>query len=429
MHSLLEWKNKPNRKPLVIMGARQVGKTWLMKEFGRSHFKKTAYISFYNNERMKKVFESDYDINRIMATVNIEVGFTVKQGETLIIFDEIQNAPKAFESLKYFCENAPEYYVIAAGSLLGVALHEGISYPVGKVDLLHLYPLSFREFLYAVGEKGLADLLKTKDYALIDSFKDKYVYHLKNYYFVGGMPEAVEVFRHNNDYQGARQVQKNIVIQYRGDFGKHADNRELPRINMVWDAIPMQLAKENKKFFFGKIKAGARSAEFEKAIEWLTDAGLIYKVYRVNEPRIPLAAYKEFSVYKIFMLDIGILGAMSELDAGSLLDGNRLFVEFNGALAEQYVHQQLLCETQYTPYYCGTQKSTFEQDFLLQIGMDAVPIEVKAEGNISSPSLKAFHEKFAPKKSIRLSLLSYTDQGWLCNVPLYAVCNLYGLKI
>ena len=424
MKKLEAWKNDDNRKPLVIMGARQVGKTWLMKEFGRLYYKKVAYISFYNNEAMKHVFEQDYDINRIVSAINIEVGFTISSDDTLIIFDEIQNAPKAFESLKYFYEDAPEYHIMVAGSLLGVALHEGISYPVGKVTTLNLYPLNFREFLYAVGEKGLADALETKDYDLIDSFSEKYIYHLKNYFYVGGMPEVVSKFINNNDYIAARELQKEIVLQYKGDFGKHISPNELPRINMVWDSIPMQLAKENKKFFFGQIKKGARSAEFEKAIQWLVDSGLVYRVHKVNEPHIPLSAYKEISFFKLFFVDIGLLGAMSELDLHSVIEGNRLFVEFKGALTEQYVLQQIMCDTTYTPYYYGTASATFEQDFLIQKGMDAVPIEVKAETNIHSKSLKAFYDKFHPSISIRLSLLNYKEQDWLVNIPLYAVSNM-----
>ena len=424
MKKLEAWKNDDNRKPLVIMGARQVGKTWLMKEFGRLYYKKVAYISFYNNEAMKHVFEQDYDINRIVSAINIEVGFTISSDDTLIIFDEIQNAPKAFESLKYFYEDAPEYHIMVAGSLLGVALHEGISYPVGKVTTLNLYPLNFREFLYAVGEKGLADALETKDYDLIDSFSEKYIYHLKNYFYVGGMPEVVSKFINNNDYIAARELQKEIVLQYKGDFGKHISPNELPRINMVWDSIPMQLAKENKKFFFGQIKKGARSAEFEKAIQWLVDSGLVYRVHKVNEPHIPLSAYKELSFFKLFFVDIGLLGAMSELDLHSVIEGNRLFVEFKGALTEQYVLQQIMSDTTYTPYYYGTASATFEQDFLIQKGMDAVPIEVKAETNIHSKSLKAFYDKFHPSISIRLSLLNYKKQDWLVNIPLYAVSNM-----
>lgn len=424
INALLKWKENPHRKPLVIMGARQVGKTWLMKEFGRKYYKNVAYISFYNNEAVKNIFESDYDIERILPYLNIEAGFAIKPEETLIIFDEIQNAPKAFESLKYFCEDAPEYHIMAAGSLLGVALHEGVSYPVGKVDILKLYPLNFREFLYAVDEKPLADALLTKDYDLIDSFAGKYIYHLKNYYYTGGMPEVVESFRQKHDYNEVRTIQETILTQYQGDFGKHAGANEVPRINMVWESIPIQLAKENKKFFFGKMKKGARSADFEVAVQWLVDCGLVHKVSRVNEPRIPLAAYKDFSAYKLFASDIGLLGAMSELDARSIIEGNTLFTEFKGALTEQYVLQQMISDTKYKPYYFGTEKAVFEQDFLIQKDMAAVPIEVKAETNVRSQSLKAFYDKFKPKYSVRFSLLPYRNQEWLINIPLYAVCNL-----
>lgn len=424
MKKLEEWNTSNNRKPLVIRGARQVGKTWLMKEFGRLHYEKVAYISFYNNEAMNRVFEQDYNVNRIISAINIEAGFTVSSSDTLIIFDEIQNSPKAFEALKCFYEEAPEYHIMVAGSLLEVALHEGISYPVGKVTTLDLYPLNFREFLYAVGESKLADALETKDYSLIDGFSEKYIYHLKNYFYVGGMPEAVNCFLNNNDYFAAREVQKEIVQQYKGDFGKHIPSNELPRINMVWDSIPMQLAKDNKKFFFGHIKKGARSSEFEKAIQWLVDSGLIYRVHKVNEPHVPLSAYKELSFFKLFFVDIGLLGAMSELDLHSVIEGNRLFVEFKGALTEQYVLQQIMSDTGYTPYYYGTESATFEQDFLIQKEMDAVPIEVKAETNIRSQSLKAFYDKFHPGLSIRLSLLNYKEQDWMVNIPLYAVCNM-----
>lgn len=421
---LEKWKHKKNRKPMVLMGARQVGKTWLMKTFGERNYKKVAYISFYNNQAMKNIFESDYDIKRILPYLNIEVGFSITPEDTLIIFDEIQNAPKAFESLKYFYEEAPEYHIIVAGSLFGVALHQGVSYPVGKVDLLNLYPLSFREFLYAMDEKSLADALITKDYNLINNFSEKYIYHLKNYYFVGGMPEVVDSFRQNHDYNEVRNIQKNILSQYKGDFGKHASANEITKINMVWDSIPMQLAKENKKFFFGKIKEGARSSEFEIAIQWLTDSGLVHKVNRVTEPKLPLSAYKNFSIYKLFILDIGLLCAMSELDAKTILDENNLFVEFKGALTEQYVLQQLICDTNYTPYYFGTDKATFEQDFLIQKENEIIPIEVKASTNVRSQSLKTFSEKYKPKLSVRFSLLPYCDQTWMINIPLFAVCNL-----
>lgn len=424
INALLQWKNKDNRKPLIIMGARQVGKTWLMKEFGRTNYEKVAYISFYNNKRMDEVFQNDFDVKRIIMNLNIEAGVTITPGDTLIILDEIQDSPKVLESLKYFCEEAPQYHVVAAGSLLGVTIHEGVSYPVGKVDLLDLYPLNFREFLYAMEEQGLADALETKDYTLIDNFSDKYLFWLKNYYYTGGMPAVVDAFRMHRDYAEVRQIQNDIVRQYEGDFGKHIDTHTLPRIRLVWDSVPMQLAKENKKFFFGQIKKGARSSEYELAIQWLVDCGLVYKVNRVNEPNMPLKAYKSMNAYKLFLLDVGLLGALSELEAESILDGNDIFVEFKGALTEQYVLQQLISDTRYTPYYFGTEKATFEQDFLVQRGKDIVPIEVKAGDNIRSQSLKAYCDKYHPNKAVRFSTLKYIDQGWMENIPLYAVCNL-----
>lgn len=424
INALLQWKNKDNRKPLIIMGARQVGKTWLMKEFGRTNYDKVAYISFYNNKRMDEVFQNDFDVKRIIMNLNIEAGVTITPGDTLIILDEIQDSPKVLESLKYFCEEAPQYHVVAAGSLLGVTIHEGVSYPVGKVDLLDLYPLNFREFLYAMEEQGLADALETKDYTLIDNFSDKYLFWLKNYYYTGGMPAVVDAFRMHRDYAEVRQIQNDIVRQYEGDFGKHIDTHTLPRIRLVWDSVPMQLAKENKKFFFGQIKKGARSSEYELAIQWLVDCGLVYKVNRVNEPNMPLKAYKSMNAYKLFLLDVGLLGALSELEAESILDGNDIFVEFKGALTEQYVLQQLISDTRYTPYYFGTEKATFEQDFLVQRGKDIVPIEVKVGDNIRSQSLKAYCDKYHPNKAVRFSTLKYIDQGWMENIPLYAVCNL-----
>ena len=424
MDDLLKWKEKASRKPLVIMGARQVGKTWLVKEFGKKYYEKTAYISFYNNRRMKDVFDVDFDIERIIMNLNIESGVTITPGNTLIILDEIQNVPKVLESLKYFCEEAPEYHVVAAESLLGVAIHEGISYPVGKVDMLDLYPLNFREFLCAMGEEALSDALNTKDYPLIDIFSEKYLFWLKNYYYTGGMPAVVEAFRVEKDYAEVRRIQSEIVRQYEGDFGKHIDAKTLPRIRMVWDSIPMQLAKENKKFFFGQIKKGARSTDFEIAIQWLLDCGLVYKVNRVNEPHMPLKAYMNMSAYKLFMLDVGLLGALSELPAETILEGNDIFIGFKGALTEQYVLQQLISDTDYTPYYYGTDKATFEQDFLIQKERNIVPIEVKAETNIHSQSLKAYCDKFHPEEAVRFSTLKYKKQEWMVNIPLYAVCNL-----
>lgn len=424
MQQLVDWKNKPNRKPLVLKGARQVGKTWLMKEFGRQHFAKIAYVTFYNNQRMKHVFDDDYDIDRIIMNINIEAKVEVTPSDTLIIFDEIQEAPRALESLKYFCENAPEYAVVAAGSLLGVAIHKGISYPVGKVDSIELHPMSFREFLEAMNEEQLASLISSKNHAMMSDFSSKYIFWLKNYYYVGGMPEIVQYFAEHKDYQEIRRMQKGILDQYEDDFGKHAANAGLARIRMVWNSIPMQLAKENKKFFFGQIKTGARMKDFEVAIEWLLDCGLITKVYRVNKPAMPLKAYIDFAAFKLFLLDVGLLGALSELDAESILEGNEIFVEFKGALTEQFVLQELMAETEYTPYYFATDTSTFEMDFMIQKGKNVVPVEVKAETNQQAKSLKVYCQKYLPEYAVRISMKNYHEEEWLTNLPLYAVSSI-----
>lgn len=421
MQQLVEWKDKPNRKPLILKGARQVGKTWLMKEFGRQHFARVAYVSFFNNQRMKRVFDEDYDIERIIMNVNIEARVEVTPGDTLIIFDEIQEAPRALESLKVFCENAPEYAVVAAGSLLGVAIHEGVSYPVGKVDTLMLHPMSFREFLEAMNERQLAELISSGNHALMADFSNRYIFWLKNYYYVGGMPEVVGYFAEHRDYQQVRRMQTAILEQYEQDFGKHAQSAGLARIRMVWNAIPMQLAKENRKFFFGQVKTGARMKDFEIAIEWLQDCGLITKVHRVSKPAMPLKAYIDFSAFKLFLLDVGLLGAMSDLDAESILEGNAIFVEFKGALTEQFVLQELVAETEYTPYYYATESATFEMDFLIQKGRNVVPVEVKAESNQQARSLKAYCQRYAPEYAVRISMRDYREEEWLTNLPLYAV--------
>lgn len=424
MNELVKWKNKENRKPLILKGARQVGKTWLMKEFGKIHFKKVAYVTFYNNQRMKKVFDEDYDIERILININIETHTEVTPEDTLIIFDEIQEAPRALESLKYFCENAPEYAVIAAGSLLGVAIHAGISFPVGKVDTLELHPMNYREFLIAMGEESLSELLKRDDYSLIEDFREKYIFWLKNYYYVGGMPEVVQYYSEHKNYDEVRNMQNAILEQYENDFGKHTSTNELPRIRMVWNSIPLQLAKENRKFFFGKIKEGARAKDFELSIEWLQDCGLIKKVYKVNKPAVPLKAYIDFASFKLYLLDVGLLGALSELDAESILEGNSIFVEFKGALTEQYVLQQIISDTKYNPYYYAGKKSTYEVDFLIQKNKGIVPIEVKAEENLRAQSLKVYCEKFKPDYAVRTSMSNYREQEWMTNIPLYAISKL-----
>lgn len=419
MEKLLQWKEKKNRKPMILKGARQVGKTWLMKEFGRRYFKYTAYINFDNNKHMKDVFESDYDIGRILMAVNIASGTKIIPGETLIIFDEIQENSKAIASLKYFYENAPEYAVIAAGSLLGVAIHNGVSFPVGKVDTLELNPLSFREFLCAVDEEGLWKLLDTDEKELLKAYREKYIDWLKKYYYIGGMPEVVAAFTENKDFQEVRYLQKKIIEMYEDDFSKHTTEKELPRIRMVWNSIPMQLAKENKKFFFGRIREGARAKDFEIAIEWLQDCGLIKKVYNISKPAVPLKAYIELSAFKLYLLDVGLLGALSELDAMSILEGNAVFAEFKGALTEQFVHQQLIADTEYTPYYYSETKSEGEIDFVIQKGAYIIPIEVKAEENLRAKSLRGYCDKYKPEIAVRTSMSDYREQEWLVNVPLY----------
>ncbi len=421
MEQLVQWKNKRNRKPLILKGARQVGKTWLMREFGKRYFQSVAYVNFDNNKNMKDVFNMDYDIERILMSINIETGVKVQPEKTLIIFDEIQENPKAIAALKYFYENAPEYAIVAAGSLLGVAIHKGVSFPVGKVDTLDLYPLSFREFLLAVGEEGLENLIANMNEPLLEAYREKYIDWLKKYYFIGGMPEVVATFVDNKDFTEVRELQNNIIEMYEKDFSKHTTEYELPRIRMVWNSIPMQLAKENKKFFFGKIKEGARAKDFEIAIEWLQDCGLIHKVYKVSKPAIPLKAYVDFSAFKLFLLDVGLLGALSELDARTILEGSKVFVEFKGALTEQYVLQQLVSDTSYTPYYYSETKSEGEIDFMIQKDNNIVPIEVKAEENLKAKSLRVYCDKHKPELAIRTSMSNYRKEDWLVNMPLWTI--------
>lgn len=414
------WKKKKNRKPLILWGARQVGKTWTLKEFGASCYDDIVYISFYNNSRLASIFEKDYDIKRIIEALEIELHTRINEGTTLLVFDEVQNAPRVVESLKYFCEDAPGYHVAAAGSLLGVALHEGVSFPVGKVDEVYLYPMSFSEFLIALEEEKLASFIAERREDEINDFSDRYMDLLRQYCLVGGMPEVVESYRQNRDLREARMIQRTILSQYEGDFGKHVKPTELPRIRMVWNALPAQLSKENKKFFFGKIKKGARSKEYEIAIQWLKDAGLIRVVKKVSKPSVPLKAYEEQTAFKIFMNDIGLLGALSELEPESFTEED-LFVEFKGALAEQFVLQELICETSLTPYYYSSDKAHFEVDFLCQKEGGLLPIEVKAGENLRSKSLKVFCDKYKPKMAVRISAAKMRRQDWMINIPLWAV--------
>lgn len=421
MQKLAEWKEKNGRKPLIIRGARQVGKTWIMKEFGKRYFEQVAYVNFDSNVRMQQVFEGELDIERIILALSIETGISIKAENTLLIFDEVQEVPKALTSLKYFYENAPEYAIVAAGSLLGVALHRGTSFPVGKVDFMDLYPLSFQEFLYALGEERFATMLKGKDTDMVTMFKSKYVDRLREYYYVGGMPEVVNKYVTSKDFNQVREIQKNLLNYYQQDFSKHAEINLVPRLNLVWNSIPMQLAKENKKYIYGQVREGARAKDFELAIQWLLDCGLIHKVNRVKKPALPLKAYLDLDAFKIFLLDIGLLIAMTDLDAKVIIEGNRIFTEFKGALTEQFVLQQLTAEVGTESYYYSAPNSKGEIDFLIQGKTSIIPLEVKAEENLKAKSLKAFCDKYNPKYAIRTSMSDYREQDWMKNIPLYNI--------
>ena len=424
LEKLKQWKEKKNRKPLIIRGARQVGKTWLMKEFGRTCFKKMAYVNFDSNTRMRQVFEGDINIERLILAISAETGVSIDSRDTLLIFDEVQEVPKALTALKYFCEEASEYAIVAAGSLLGVAMHKGTSFPVGKVDFMDLYPLSFREFLCALGEMRFVEILDSSDTDMVTMFKSKYIDRLREYYFVGGMPEVVQSYLDSKDFNQVREIQKNLLNYYQQDFSKHAEATLVSRLNLVWNSIPMQLAKENKKYIYGHVREGARAKDFELAIQWLMDCGLIHKVQRIKKPGLPLKAYLDLDAFKIYLLDIGLLMAMVDLDARVIIDGNRIFTEFKGALTEQYVLQQLIADLGIEAYYYSTEKSSGEIDFLLQGKSSILPLEVKAEENLRAKSLKAFCEKYHPACAVRTSMSDYREQEWMTNIPLYNICRI-----
>ena len=422
---LYEWKENNGRKPLVILGARQVGKTWLMKEFGKEAYKKCAYVNFEDNDDLRGLFEHDFDIQRIIANLQWATDVTIDE-DTLIILDEIQEAPRGITALKYFQEKAPQYHVIAAGSLLGIAMHKNDSFPVGKVDFMHLYPLSFYEFLNAIGEKKMVDLLQAKDWTMLTMVRAKFEERLRQYYFVGGMPAAVLAFVNDGDLNKVRTIQKSIIEAYERDFSKHAPAIEVPRIRMVWHSIPSQLSKENRKFIYGMIKEGARAKDFELAIEWLKDAGLIYKVNRCKKAQLPLAAYEDFSAFKMFLSDIGLMGAMSNIPVQSLLNGNMLFSDFKGALTEQFVLQQMKTNESLSIYYWSADNSRGEIDFLVQQEEKVIPIEVKAEENLQAKSLRMFVERNPGLKGCRFSMSPYREQDGLLNYPLYSVLTILG---
>ena len=425
IEQLYAWKASADRRPLILLGARQVGKTWLMQEFARQAYKNCAYVNFEDNDVLRTLFEHDFDIERIITAIQWNTGVTVDT-DTLIVLDEIQEAPRGITALKYFAEKAPQYHVVAAGSLLGIAMHGNDSFPVGKVDFMHLYPLSFFEFLDAVGEAKMVELLEQRNWQLITIFRNKYEERLRQYYFVGGMPAVVASFAADADLNKVRTLQRNILEAYERDFSKHAPANEVPRIRMVWRSIPSQLAKENKKFVYGAVKEGSRAKDFELAIEWLKDAGLVYKVCRCKKALLPLAAYEDFSAFKLFLSDVGLMCAMGNVPAQSILGGNVLFSDFKGALTEQYVLQQMMAIEGLSVYYWSAENSRGEIDFLVQHADRIVPIEVKAEENLQAKSLRVFVERNAGLKGMRLSMSPYREQDWLVNYPLYSVQTLFG---
>lgn len=424
LNELIAWKKSTSRKPLIIKGARQVGKTWLMKEFGNTQYTQTVYINFEKNKRLHSLFADDFDIKRVIIALQAETGLTIDPKNTLLIFDEIQAVPEAITALKYFQEDAPEYHIVAAGSLLGVALHSNISFPVGKVVFMDLYPLTYLEFLYVLGENALVEILQQADWKLIPAFKSKYIERLRQYYFVGGMPEAVLKFSENNNFREVRDIQKQILDAYEQDFSKHAPFGIIPRIRMVWNSIPAQLAKENHKFIYGLIKKGSRAKDYELALSWLMDCGHVYKVSRVTKPAIPLKAYEDRSAFKLFMVDVGLLTAMGDVDAKTLLEGNAIFSEFKGALTEQYVFQQLKSTDEYVINYWSADRSTAEVDFVVQYEGVVVPVEVKAEENLQAKSLKVYTEKFNPQVALRTSMSDFRQQDQLINIPLYSISEM-----
>lgn len=421
IEKLYNWKDSKYRKPMIIEGARQVGKTWLMREFGEKAYENTVYINFDSNSQMTELFSSDLNIERIILGLEIYIGKKINPNNTLIIFDEIQEVPKALSSLKYFYENSPQYNIVCAGSLLGIALHNGTSFPVGKVDFLKLYPLSYKEFLLATNNKQFAKLLDSEDYEMISHFKNTYIDLLKHYYFVGGMPEAVLRFSENKDFNEVREIQKRILMAYEQDFSKHAPYEIVPKLRMLWNSIPSQLAKENKKFIYGLIREGSRAKEYESSIMWLNDCGLVHKVSRISTPHLPLKAYEDLKSFKLFILDIGLLGCITNLHQNTLLDGNDLFTEFKGALTEQYVVQQLATIMNSNIYYYTNERGSCEIDFIIENERRIIPLEVKSELNLKAKSLKVYCEKYNPDIAVRASMSNYKKEDWIVNLPLYAI--------
>jgi predicted AAA+ superfamily ATPase len=427
MHYLKNWKSRSDRKPLIIRGTRQVGKTWLMKEFGKNEYEHTAYVNFESSKSLQTLFKEDYNLDRILTAMQIETGVRINAENTLIVFDEIQEAKGALTSLKYFHENAPQYHIISAGSLLGVSLHEKTSFPVGKVEFMDLFPLCFEEFLMAMDQQALLDLIVSKDWTLIKSFKSKLIQYLRSYYYIGGMPEAVLSYREKKDFLEVRSIQKYILRSYENDFSKHAPYDIVPRIRLLWNSIPAQLAKENRKFIYRAVKHGSRAKDYELALSWLTDCGLVYKVNRVTKPGIPLKSYEDQNAFKLFISDVGLMSAMGDIDIRTLLEGNMIFSEFKGALTEQFVLQQLKQIPDPVIYYWSSDKAASEIDFLIQHSGEVIPVEVKAEENLQAKSLKTYCQKYSPKNAVRTSMSDFRKEEWMINLPLYAISRITDL--
>ncbi len=418
---LKNWKEDKFRKPLIVRGARQVGKTWLLQEFGRTAYAKFVYVNFEETPALQNLFTTDFDIERIITVLQIHSQMTITAEDTLFVFDEIQSAERGITSLKYFCEKAPQYHVIAAGSLLGMGLHSHASFPVGKVDFMDLRPLSFSEFLLSLNESDLVKAMVAGDWKTISLFTDKLKEYLRYYFYIGGMPEVVDAFIQTRDWQLVRRIQNRILNSYEGDFSKHAPHEVVPRIRMVWQSIPSQLAKENKKFVYGVIREGARAKDFELAIQWLVDCGLLLRSHRISKPSLPLTAYQDISTFKLFLHDVGLLGAMAGLNVQTIIEGDSIFTEFKGALAEQYVMQQLRLNSERYIGYWTNERSTSEVDFVIQEEGNIIPIEVKSGESLKARSFRLFCEKYNPSKAIRTSLSEYKEEEWMTNVPLYAI--------
>lgn len=423
---LKEWKNKKNHKPLILQGARQVGKTWLMKEFGKTEFTKVIYVNFEKDKDIADFFSKDLDTKRIIKNLEIKFEYTIIPQETLIILDEIQECPNALTALKYFYEDAPQYNIICAGSLLGIYLHSGVSFPVGKVEILYIYPLSFYEFLDALGQEQLCNIIKEQNYSILSSFENKINEFLKYYFYVGGMPEVVDNYIKNKDILNVRKIQRQILSNYERDFSKHVPKITFPKLKLLWESIPNQLAKEHKKFVYNFIKEGARAREYENAMAWLKDCGLVYKVNAITKPAMPLKAYENIFNFKLFVLDIGLLSALTKLSVKILLEETSIFTEFKGALTEQYVLQQLktLNNEDIDIFYWSNENSTAEVDFVIQTDNYIIPVEAKAGLNLKAKSLKSYREQFKPQISIRTSLANYKKTDDLYDIPLYAIESL-----